>query len=65
MEQHSRRQARRIHQPCLYSRSPSQAYRIGKKPEVQSSRPNGVVERSAVDHPDLLDRYGTIRPGRG
>ncbi|MEU7631600.1 acetoacetate--CoA ligase [Nocardia sp. NPDC049220] len=42
--------------------------RTGKKLEVpikklfQGADPARVVERSAVDNPDLLDWYGTIRP---
>ncbi|MFI2284450.1 acetoacetate--CoA ligase [Nocardia beijingensis] len=46
--------------------------RTGKKLEVpikklfQGADPSRVVERSAVDNPDLLDWYATIRPsGRG
>ncbi|MGW5725763.1 acetoacetate--CoA ligase [Nocardia beijingensis] len=43
--------------------------RTGKKLEVpikklfQGADPSRVVERSAVDNPDLLDWYATIRPG--
>ncbi|WP_280257916.1 acetoacetate--CoA ligase [Nocardia abscessus] len=43
--------------------------RTGKKLEVpikklfQGADPSRVVERSAVDNPDLLDWYGTVRPG--
>ncbi len=45
--------------------------RTGKKLEVpikkllQGADPDHVVDRSAVDHPDLLDWYRTIRPSRG
>lgn len=43
--------------------------RTGKKLEVpikkllQGADPGRVVDRSAVDRPELLDWYGTIRPG--
>jgi acetoacetyl-CoA synthetase len=45
--------------------------RTGKKLEVpikklfQGAAPDRVVDRNAVDRPELLDWYRTIRPGGG